>query len=543
MEEEPSQDIISRETKWQELEKERFNLSEVSEDKRIETGQNSIENQKQAEAFDNENEKQEWFDRQHIIGLFKQVDFSDLLKFGVSNFSQLENMPDTVLRETTRDFATPRLISGDSVFRSLEGSLLRGKHISSQEQSPVSPESHAENGEAEKEINYSDKIVDRVIDFVSNDIIDETIFSRPSRFLDVVHEQVTIPKQEAINAVKKQFQDYQNHPQAKPEYILRSMKAYSELSERVQSLTRGGEVGEDVVKIWLKPGMIDESGIKRKFYDEMTQADYQSEMSATEWMSRRDKYKLFVVNLAKKFDNSALSTQETFGNEPLEDPEELFYRQGETFLHFNADKDRGDGTDLRVYVSANMLRDPSAAIYAWGESLDESGLKDSLYFKIPTRIVNDNKHDKQRMDNIVVYKNDSIPDDKFKNLLQIFENKCKAMSPDVLADSQHTLPATIEIAQGITVAPEPSYINEYLRCVGDKDNRHSYNTFIDRMLSLSIGVANERMGGNITSITETGVKDEVKKAFREFMKLAKINPDTMLPDKYGDDLPDWAKLH
>ena len=38
------------------------------------------------------------------------------------------------------------------------------------------------------------------------------------------------------------------------------------------------------------------------------------------------------------------------------------------------------------------------------------------------------------------------------------------------------------------------------------------------------------------------MKKEVKEIFKELMILSKINPDTMLPEEYGDSLPNWANL-
>ena len=57
---------------------------------------------------------------------------------------------------------------------------------------------------------------------------------------------------------------------------------------------------------------------------------------------------------------------------------------GGTFLHFNQDKPRGNGIDLRCYISPDLTRDPSQALDAFGDALEASGLGNLLYFKIAT---------------------------------------------------------------------------------------------------------------------------------------------------------------
>lgn len=150
---------------------------------------------------------------------------------------------------------------------------------------------------------------------------------------------------------------------------------------------------------------------------------------------------------------------------------------------------------------------------------------------------------RQRPDDIVIYKTDNIDNDQFKALLQDFQKRCNEMAPDILPSDDKKMPATTQkIANGISIAGEPSYVNDYLRYTDHKGGKHSWTTFVDKMAILSTSIAANRLGIKPDSADAPGLQDEIKKVFREFMLLSKINPDTMLPEEYGDKLPSWANL-
>ena len=174
--------------------------------------------------------------------------------------------------------------------------------------------------------------------------------------------------------------------------------------------------------------------------------------------------------------------------------------------------------------------------------MKNSPLKDQLYFKFNTTILPIDEQP-QRPDDIVIYKFDSIDDRAFKELLQDFRQRCNDVSPELLANDDAKMPVTTEkIANGISISAEPIFVNKLLRYTGNYNGRHSWTTFIDKMSYLSIAVAANRLGVKPESFDVPGLREETKKVFQEFMLLSKINPDTMLPEEYGDELPSWAKL-
>lgn len=213
------------------------------------------------------------------------------------------------------------------------------------------------------------------------------------------------------------------------------------------------------------------------------------------------------------------------------------------FIHVNSKKPREKG-GLRCYITPDKTADPSAVLYAWNESFQNSPLKDSLYFKFATSMKNYKDGQAQRPDDIVIYKTDNIDDEQFKILLQDFQKRCNEMSPDLLPSDDKKMPATTQkIANGISIAGEPGYVNDYLRYTDHKEGKHSWTTYLDRMAILSTSIAANRLGVRPDSADVPGLQDETKKVFREFMLLSKINPDTMLPEEYGDKRPSWANLN
>ena len=222
------------------------------------------------------------------------------------------------------------------------------------------------------------------------------------------------------------------------------------------------------------------------------------------------------------------------------DPNGPFYAG--QFIHVNSNKPRERG-GLRCYITPDKTTDPGAVLYAWKESFQQSPLKDSLYFKFATSMNDHRNGGRQRPDDIVIYKTDNIDDGQFKELLQDFQKRCDEMSPDLLPSDDKKMPATTrKIANGISIAGEPGYVNDYLRYTDHKEGKHSWTTFVDKMALLSLSVASNRLGVKPESLNVPGLEEETKKVFREFMLLSKINPDTMLPVEYGDSGPSWTNL-
>ncbi|MCR5572462.1 MAG: hypothetical protein K6F57_01665, partial [Candidatus Saccharibacteria bacterium] len=247
------------------------------------------------------------------------------------------------------------------------------------------------------------------------------------------------------------------------------------------------------------------------------------------------------LKMAKRYPKEDIEVQGNFGLSPVID-ENSILKQKVGFIHFN-DRKQGSGVDMRCYITLNPDK-KDQALKAWYESVAESGAKDSLYYKVGIQ--------DEHIDDIVINRSNAVADDALKKALELFSERSAA---DGLVADDETIPTGRKIAAGIAIAPETKYANKYLKAT--EARKYSYNQFIARMMELSACIATTRMEngqiryakdydgvrtGKMHSTKNRDFRREMRGAFREFMMLAKINPDTMLPVEYGDSLPKWAQL-
>ena len=340
------------------------------------------------------------------------------------------------------------------------------------------------------------------------------------------------------------FRTYASDPNRREDYRQKAKDFYRASKADLVQLHKTGTVGEDVLKTWMTPTAVGDVLSVTNEYNNIQCSDYMTvdkEHNLYEYPELLARYRTSLLKLYDRFGEGSEFQGES--------PEYTKHRieqsgtnmDGGTFLHFNQDKPRGNGIDLRCYISPDLTRDPSQALDAFGDALEASGLGNSLYFKIAT--LSSSERSEQRVDNIVIYKNDTIDDEQFRTFLQDFTRRCQETDPELLpSDPTRIPPATRMIAPGISIAPEPDYINDCLRYQNQKELKHSWTTFIDRAINNSVAIALKRTGNTATSLETPGFRDEVKKAFREFMIVSHINPDTMLPTEYDDNPPPWANL-
>ena len=339
---------------------------------------------------------------------------------------------------------------------------------------------------------------------------------------------------------KKSLMDVVSEFREKTDANTESLAIGKEIREHIHKLGQEGKIGTDVAKLWMHPELIApppiNNGAAAKIYETVEMRN---------GVRANDEQQAIVQNailkLAKRYPRRDVDVQSSFGTNPVIN-EHSILGQREGFVHFNSSK-RGNGVDLRCYISLNPEK-RDIALKAWHDSLKESEVKDDLYYKVGMT--------DEHIDDIVIYKSDVVSDDKFKRILQIFSEK--SLDED-LVDKNNTLPTGRKIADEIAIAPETKYVNSYLKSMGE--NKYSYNQFVARMLELSACVASQRMenhkmryaktsdgvkSGKIHSTKSYDFRHEMRDVFREFMMLSKINPDTMLPDEYGDELPSWAQI-
>ncbi len=312
-----------------------------------------------------------------------------------------------------------------------------------------------------------------------------------------------------------------------------------EVCEHVKKLGKDGKIGADVAKVWLNPSLLLPpigTSAAAKIYDavEERQGDRMSEEQQTTINET-------LLKMAKRYPKEDIEVQGNFGLSPVID-EDSILKQKVGFIHFN-DRKQGSGVDMRCYITLNPDK-KDQALKAWYESVAQSGAKDSLYYKVGIQ--------DEHIDDIVIYRSDAVADDALKKALELFSERSAA---DGLVADDETIPTGRKIAAGIAIAPETKYANKYLKAT--EARKYSYNQFIARMMELSACIATTRMEngqiryakdydgvrtGKMHSTKNRDFRREMRGAFREFMMLAKINPDTMLPVEYGDSLPKWAQL-
>lgn len=392
-------------------------------------------------------------------------------------------------------------------------------------------------------MNESDKTIDNLFDRLGRGV-GEGYFENPDRLLALTQDAISQTPQQTIDNFKSQVDGYK--ARSTESYQTRAATFYEQTKENVQRLARNHQVGNDTIKVFLNPDFISSvgRGWTMSKYNAI-QSDY-SRREEESWMDAAQTYQRYKMRAKLVADSLAQNVGDVAYQKEIPDIDTTYDPNKPIipgdFIHVNSNKPREKG-GFRCYITSDKTTDPSAVLYAWNESFQASSLKDNLYFKFVTSMKHYKNSGRQRPDDIVIYKTDNIDNDQFKALLQDFQKRCNEMAPDILPSDDKKMPATTQkIANGISIAGEPSYVNDYLRYTDHKGGKHSWTTFVDKMAILSTSIAANRLGIKPDSADAPGLQDEIKKVFREFMLLSKINPDTMLPEEYGDKLPSWANL-
>ena len=399
------------------------------------------------------------------------------------------------------------------------------------------------NSSAAEHLDQSDKTIDKILNKLGHGI-GEGYFENPDRLISLTKDTIAQTPQQSVDNFKAQIENYK--ARSTKNYQIRAATFYEQTKKNIQNLAAQNLVGSDTIKVFLNPDLISSTGKTRIMsnYNEI-QSDY-SRREETSWMDGRQTYDRYVMRAKIVADSLFKNIGDVNYQKEIPGIDNKYNTNKQItrgdFIHVNSNQPHEKG-GLRCYISADKTTDPSAVLYAWNESFQASPLKNNLYFKFATSMNDHRDGGKQRPDDIIIYKTDDIDDTQFKELLQDFQKRCNDMSPDLLPSDDAKMPAAAQkIANGISIAGEPDYVNDYLRYTDRKVGKHSWTTFIDNMAILSTSVAANRLGIKPNSIDAPGLQDETKKVFREFMLLSRINPDTMLPIEYGEQKPSWANL-
>jgi len=202
------------------------------------------------------------------------------------------------------------------------------------------------------------------------------------------------------------------------------------------------------------------------------------------------------------------------------------------FMHFNPNAPTGE-TTTRIYINPDLAQSPARVLDAWYQSLVRSGLKDKIYFKVPSGL-------SKRQEGIVVYLGDQTNPDDVEKLLRTFLATC---SPDLLFPP---MPSAVPLARGIAMAPELGNINTFLRCSGvEKEpgvpQQISYNEWVASSIHLAFELAyHEAITNGARIVTPRILRGSAGGYFQKIVKLSGINPETMVLNALGGKKPSWA---
>lgn len=224
--------------------------------------------------------------------------------------------------------------------------------------------------------------------------------------------------------------------------------------------------------------------------------------------------------------------------------EDLFSMYGEDkaieqggFYHFNRKGNEDVEAKNRVYLSADLTGSPEKLVGAWKSALTETDLQDKIYFKLAGQLA-------QRYETIIVYQTDDISDEEMGKVMEAFQRLC----PED-ARAKKDMPSSAPITHGISYAPEPKNLNELFRAMDLRASEHddapigiSYNQMIAGFTRLSFELAYKDFSSSRTEKPNPkDLKDGAGKYFEQMVKLAGINPETMVPNAQGGKLPAWAE--
>lgn len=309
--------------------------------------------------------------------------------------------------------------------------------------------------------------------------------------------------------MKTKLDRFKNDPKEFKRREAAYKEMYLKLKEHIYRLTQSGEVDPFTAKVFLKN------------FRALRASDY---------------YNDIVRNPEKSTDE----TQEKY-HAAVEDlysmyGEDKIIEQG-GFYHFNRKDNEDVEVKNRVYLSADLAGSPEKLVGAWKSALTETGLRDKIYFKLAEQLV-------QRYETIIVYQTDDVSDEEIGKVMEAFQRLC----PDD-ARAKRDMPSSVSITRGISYAPEPKNLNELFRAMDLRESEHddapmviSYNQMIAGFTRLSFELAYKDFSSSRTEEPNPkDLKDAAGKYFEQMVKLAGINPETMVPNAQGGKLPAWAE--
>lgn len=313
-----------------------------------------------------------------------------------------------------------------------------------------------------------------------------------------------------------------------------------------------GEISVEVMKLWLDRGLQYDLRMGRDLYDGIVLQKYKLNRESDE-SYKKEINKLIgdyfnelpggivtpqnaKVSYVREQDYGKVSDKKALYKRTEKYPELLgVLPEKSDFIHIIGGNANSNDITTRAYISAKQ-QFKSKAVELFMKTVNGSGLKDKIYFKIVSKAPNGH----YGMDDITIFFTSSITTKEQKKFLDDFYAKCNEGGQNIL-DGKDMCVTCTKYKDGIALAPEPSSVETMnslflddskfnnknrLKDASNRDDKvrssFSFNTFVTSMFCQSAITANYMMGkresANI-NVADKKTQDIIKKVFRQMCFL------------------------
>jgi hypothetical protein len=205
----------------------------------------------------------------------------------------------------------------------------------------------------------------------------------------------------------------------------------------------------------------------------------------------------------------------------------------EKIVHFDSKKgmcrfncgEKETPTLYRIYIAPRMSGSPAEVVKILRSALEETGCG-KTHVKMTTKL-------ELRNDLITIYLSEEEIE-TFEKAIQLFLEQCPR---DLLSDEN--LPTGTAIAPGITFGAEPEALNQLAT---QEKGKFSFNSLIANTIFLAHSFAYSDNDDPTKPFKPADTEDKAAKYFEQILKIAGINPETMIPENIkGGTLPAWIQ--
>jgi hypothetical protein len=414
------------------------------------------------------------------------------------------------------------------------------------------------------------------------DAVDATLLSALPPATDMKKLVVDSIQEKMLKVIDDSYKEMGSaSPKRKQKQFLEQGEALIKRIDEMYAAVKAGELSPETVKIFLKTELMGfATRTEKKIYENMVKrtekdipepeaedvAEYKEALyDLTEFFDHESSVSIQDEGNLNHFYRSLLKKKTVQRVDSEEDAHKLAIDHANNFIHYKGSKyihaeksGKNSKTATRYYVTVKpgtqtqLLNIMETMLK---EDAEENGSDNSIckriYFKVMGSL------DDRRRDNMVIYKNDLIPDKEMKAFLDKLYKKCKEM--DIIADRDHSLCATQPLEGmegGITTAPEfdtNSFYNTLItfglftdkemdgllyQGINGKESksvtkpRFSYNTYMAKSVLYSAEIISQKEGIPRSEVTlriktDEAIRKKFKKYVSDFIRLGGVDISTM----------------